>query len=62
MGLKEHHMTPQQLEAYRLMYKALDFALHEIHNPGANRAGGFDIVGHIEQVRQLAERVSPEKL
>jgi hypothetical protein len=54
-------MTEQQLEAYRLMYKALDKALSEIHNPGFNRVCGFDIVGHIEEVRKLAARVAPEE-
>ena len=53
-------MTTQQLEAYRLMHKALSKALDEIHNPGFNRICGLDIVGHIEQVRTQAEAVAPE--
>lgn len=53
-------MTEQQLEAYRLMHKALAKALDEIHNPGFNRTCGFDIVGHIEEVRKLAEQVAPQ--
>jgi len=54
-------MTDKQLEAYRLMYKALFKALDEIHNPGLHRTCGFDIVGHLEEVRKLAERVAPEE-
>lgn len=53
-------MTNQQLEAYRLMHKALSKALDEIHNPGFNRTCGFDIVGHIEAVRAQAAQVAPE--
>lgn len=54
-------MTEKQLEAYRLMYNALQKALDEIHNPGANRASGFDVVGHIEQVRLLAAIAVPPR-
>lgn len=53
-------MNEQQLEAYRLMHKALAKALDEIHNPGFSRTCGFDVVGHIEEVRKQAERVAPE--
>lgn len=53
-------MTQQQLEAYRLMHKALGKALDEIHNPGFNRVTGLDIIGHIEEIRKLAERVAPD--
>lgn len=53
-------MTTQQLEAYRLMHKALSKALDEIHNPGFNRTCGFDIVGHIEEVQKQAARAAPE--
>lgn len=54
-------MTDLQLEAYRLMHKALGKALDEIHNPGFNRTCGFDIAGHIEQVRKQAEQVAPNE-
>ncbi len=54
-------MTAQQLDAYRLMHKALARALDEIHNPGFNRTCGMEIVGHIEQVRKFAEAVAPEE-
>lgn len=54
-------MTTQQLEAYRLMYRALLKALDEIHNPGFSRTCGLDIVAHIEQVRKQAEAVAPEE-
>jgi hypothetical protein len=53
-------MTENQLEAYRLMHKALGKALDEIHNPGFNRVVGLDIVEHIEAVRKQAEQVAPE--
>lgn len=54
-------MTQKQIEAYRLMHKALAKALDEIHNPGFNRTCGLDIVGHIEEVRKLTENVAPEE-
>lgn len=54
-------MTDLQLEAYRLMYKALGKALDEIHNPGFSRTCGFDVVGHIEQARKQAEQVAPNE-
>ncbi len=54
-------MTEQQLEAYRLMYKALKAAREEIENPGANRRlYGVDIIGHIDAVREHAAKVAPE--
>ena len=59
-ALTERQMTDKQLEAYRLMHKALGKALDEIHNPGFNRVTGLDIVGHIEEVRKMAEHVAPE--
>lgn len=55
-------MDEHQLEAYRLMIKALGLALNEIHNPGSNRASGLNIVEHIEQVIQQAYDVAPELL
>lgn len=54
-------MTQNQLEAYRLMHRALGKALDEIRNPGFNRACGFNIVEHIEAVRKQAEQVAPEE-
>jgi hypothetical protein len=54
-------MTEQQLDAYRLMYKALGRALDEIHNPGFGRVCGLDIVSHIEAIRKEAARVAPEE-
>lgn len=53
-------MTERQLEAYRAMHKALKSALDEIHNPGAGRIQGLDVVGHIEAVRAFAEQQAPE--
>lgn len=53
-------MTQQQIAAYRMMHTALKRALDEIHNPGFNRTCGFDIVGHIEEVRKCAKLVAPE--
>jgi hypothetical protein len=52
-------MDHNEKEAYFLMHQALGRALTEIHNPGASRSVGFDIVGHIEQVRGLAKRIAP---
>ena len=51
-------MTEQQLNAYRMMYTALGFALDEIHNPGFNRTCGVDIVEHIEVLRRQAKLVA----
>jgi hypothetical protein len=54
-------MTEKQLEAYRLMYKALGKAIEEINNPGFHRTIGESIVGHIEQVRKHAHDVAPDE-
>lgn len=53
-------MTDKQLEAYRLMYKALQRALDEIHNPGFNRVTGLNIVSYIEITRKQAFDAAPE--
>ena len=52
----ERQMTEKQLEAFWLIYKALGKALDEIHNPGTSRNDGFDITGHIEEVRKVAKK------
>ncbi len=54
-------MTQQQLEVYRAMYKALNWALDEIHNPGFNRICGLNIVEYLELVRKRAELAAPEE-
>lgn len=48
-------------DKHGLMHKALGKALDEIHNPGFNRTCGFDIVGHIEEIRKLAAKVAPDE-